>query len=296
MLTTGGTVLHVDRDTWTTTPVLEDVALLLPSPDGRAFMYRPRLADESPGEVRVRVLASGAEFTVASVDEAVVGTSWPWWSVDGSMFAVQVDIAGQRRDRVLSLPSGASAVTPAGSYVQHELGAGAAVWLTNDGDTEDSESYWEPFADVLRPLYTHSGVPSGYRRAAADGLEIIELSSEGPAKHYDPGTLRLIPWDGAAPRVLAEGVYPWYRRLADGRVLTTRPIGSYQARDPMDLVLIDGDDERRIDRAVSALGPSYSGVGNPDSYYRVVGDLLLYAVRDDAGPRSGVWAVNLSRL
>ena len=64
----------------------------------------------------------------------------------------------------------------------------------------------------------------------------------------------------------------------------------------MDLVLIDGDDERRIDRAVSALGPSFSGVGNPDNYYRVVGDLLLYAVRDDEGPRSGVWAVNLSRL
>ena len=297
MRTAGGTVLHVDRDTWTTTTVLEDVASLVPSPDGRAFAYRPRLADNSTGDLRVRLLASGEEFTVASAKEFGYGGPGPWWSADGSLFAAAVTVDGESRDRLLALPSGATAVTPVRSHVQRELEDGA-LWLLGNEAGGDREYYWEPFADVTRTLYVHRPVAGWYRRATAEGLELIEIT-EGDSYAADvPGTLMLVPWDGSKPEVLAEEVYSWYRRTADGRVFTTRAKNSnYDAGEPMDLVLIDGDHERVIDRNVVPSGSLLDGDGDHEGgYFRILGDLLIYAVHDDEHRRSGVWAVNVSQL
>jgi hypothetical protein len=295
MLSASGTVLHVDRDTWTTTPVLHDIAELLPAPNGEAFAYRPRLADDTPGEMRVHVLASGSEFVAASADEI---NHWPspWWSVDGSMFAVPIEVAGDDRDRVLSLPSGTPAVTPPRAHVQRELDDGG-LWLADWGDVQ-RESYWEPFSGELRALHDHFELPLGYRRAAADGLELIDLPQPAGFTEIVPGTLIHLPWDGSKGEVLAEDIYPWYRRLADGRIVTIRPTSDgFKGGDPADLVLITGDGERVIDRRVILIGPLLAADGAPESgYFRIVGDLLIYAVRDDEGDRTGVWAVNLSQL
>lgn len=295
MLTASGTVLHVDRDTWTTTPVLHDVAELLPAPDGQAFAYRPRLADDTPGDMRVHVLATGSEFVAASADEIYHWPS-PWWSVDGSIFAVSIEVVGGDRDRVLSLPSGTPALSPPRTHVQRELDDGG-LWLADWGDIQ-RESYWEPLSGELHTLYDHVQLPPGYRRAAADGLELINLPQPVGFTETPPGTLIHLPWDGSKGEVLAEDIYPWYRRLADGRIVTTRPTSDgFKGGDPVDLVLITGDGERVIDRQVILLGSLLPSDGEPYmGYFRIIGDLLLYAVRDDAGGRSGVWAVNLSQL
>ncbi|HEY0137442.1 MAG TPA: hypothetical protein VGB85_25335, partial [Nannocystis sp.] len=214
----------------------------------------------------------------------------------GSMFAVSIEVAGEDRDRVLSLPSGTPAVSPPRTHVQRELDDGG-LWLADWGDVQ-RESYWEPFSGELHTLYDHFQLPPRYRRAAADGLELINLPQAAGFTETPPGRLVLLPWDGSKGEVLAEDIYPWYRRLADGRIITTRPTSDgFKGGDPVDLVLITGDSERVIDRQVILLGPLLAGDGEPDKgYFRIIGDLLLYAVRDDAGDRTGVWAVSLSQL
>lgn len=301
LLTTDGEVLRVDRDTWTTTSVMTDVAELVPSPDGRAFAYRPRLADDTSGELRVHVLAGGEEHVVAGADElADWGFRGPWWSVDGAYFAVV--IAGEQpRDRVLTLATGALTMTPPLSHVRRELGAGALwVMATDEGHrAEEREVAWDPATATGRLLYSHAPLPPDNLRATDDALEIVDAADWDGGYGEQPGTLFEVPYDGSGSVRLAEDVYPSYRRLADGRIANIRPTSAtYKYGDPVDLVIVDPHDgsEDLVDTSVVPIGPPVAPDGDHETgYMRLIGDLLLYVVRDDAGGRSGVWAISPER-
>ena len=298
--TLSGKVLHVDRDTWATRTVLTDVAELWPAPDGRAFAYHPRRADGSSGDLRVRVVASGNDSPVVAADELATWP-FPWWSADSTHFAGPTATQG---DRVLALASGELLAAPVAAYVQREVGDGA-LWLTASypASAVDREIYWEPATGLRRDLYSHRPLASNARRASADGLEIRHVPALGEDS-LSASTLIFVPFDGSPRSDFIQPIYPWYWRLADRSIVTvgaeTRPFNAGGPDDllllpPTDVQVVDGG--ALLDRSVVPLGPLLTSDGGHDGgYFRVVGDLLIYAVRDDEHGRSGVWAISLSEL
>lgn len=292
VLTPGGRVLRVDPRGGPAATLAEGVAEVVPSPDGAAFAYRPRLPDGTGGDLYVRASAAGEAHLVAAADE-LTPLSRTWWSVDGAWLAVSVGPA----DRLVEVASGRSWTTEAGASVQREL-PGGSLWLTAREDEVVHERAWAPLSGATVALWSHAPLPPGSAQAAADGLELL-VPGDGrrDVGWWGEGDLIVVPYDGSSALRLSQRVSPLYTRLADGRIVTPRaPATDGVWPSVADLVLIDPatGEEETLDTSVAL------GVWSPlqpeggATFQRVIGDLLTYMVKDPSGARSGVWAINVT--
>lgn len=295
-LTTDHRVLRLDPRGGPPTEFFNNVAALWPSPAGESFAFQIRLPDGTGGDVYV--YAGGEHHLLVAAPE-LPAFPRPWWSADGSWFAMSFGAGGEARDRVIALPSGQAWWTTPGTFVQRELPDGA-LWLSTLDGEDVREDSWDPESGARRELWSHPMLPWGSVRAAEDGLELlIPGDGRSGAWWWGEGELIVAPYDGSPALRLSERVSPLYTRLPDGRIVTPRASPpEHEWPTVADLVLIDpsDDSERLIDSGAADGRWSPWQPEATSSFHRVIGDLLTYNIVDESGERSGVWAVSLSRL